>query len=152
MRPKGLYIDSSLLVLLVVGSVGRDLIAKHRRLRVFSKEDYQCLIDLIDQAQVFVTPNTLTETSNLIAQHGEPERGRFFDKFRVLIEKTKEVMVASTEASHIHEFRRLGLTDAALLVVVTAETPLITVDLELYLSVLAKDPKAAKNFWHLRDQ
>ena len=153
MRQKGLYIDANLLVLLIVGSAGRDLIAKHRRLRVFSKDDYQCLLNMIDQvAQVFVTPNTLTETSNLIAQHGEPERGRFFDKLRVLIEKTKEVMVASTDASQIHEFRRLGLTDTALLVVVTAETPLITVDLELYLAVSEKDPKAAKNFWHLRDQ
>ena len=152
MRQKGLYIDANLLVLLIVGSVGRDLIAKHRRLRVFSKDDYQYLLNLIDQAQLFVTPNTLTETSNLIAQHGEPERGRFFDKLRVLIEKTKEVMVASTDASHIHEFRRLGLTDAALLVVVTAETPLITVDLDLYLAVSAKDPKAAVNFRHLRDQ
>ncbi len=148
----GLYIDANLLVLLVVGSVGRDLIAKHRRLREFSVEDYQCLLNLIDQVtQVFVTPNTLTETSNLLAQHGRPERGRFFDKLGVLIEETKEVMVASTDASHNHEFRRLGLTDAALLVVVTAETPLITVDLDLYLAVSAKDPKAAVNFRHLRN-
>ena len=33
MRQTGFFIDSNLLVLLIVGSVGKDLIAKHRRLR-----------------------------------------------------------------------------------------------------------------------
>ncbi len=147
---KGLYIDSSLLVLLIVGRVRQDLISKHRRLREFSVEDYQCLIDTIDQvAQVFVTPNTLTETSNLLAHHKEPERSRFFDMLENLIEKTKEVMVASIKASKIQEFRRLGLTDAVFLMVATAETPLITTDFKLYHSVSTKNPNAVINFRHL---
>ncbi len=68
----GVFIDSSLLVLLVVGSAGRDLIAKRRRLREYTVEDYELLIDLLSPVdQVFVTPNTLTETSNLLAQHND---------------------------------------------------------------------------------
>ena len=60
MARAGLFIDSSLLVLLIVGSVGRDLIAKHRRLREYTAEDYQILIDLLGPVdRVFVTPNTL---------------------------------------------------------------------------------------------
>ena len=70
----GYFIDANLLVLLVVGSAGRDYISKHRRLRRFSKEDYDLLLRLIRKAKgtrrVFVTPNTLTETSNLLGQHG----------------------------------------------------------------------------------
>ena len=70
MPPSGFFLDANLFVLLVVGSVGRDLIAKHRRLRAYSAEDYEILIDLLDRVErVFVTPNTLTETSNLLAQH-----------------------------------------------------------------------------------
>ena len=33
MRQTGFFVDSNLLVLLIVGSVGKDLIEKHRRLR-----------------------------------------------------------------------------------------------------------------------
>ena len=73
--PVGYFIDANLFVLLVVGSVERDLIGKHRRLREYSVEDYNTLVILLEQVvQVFVTPNTLTETSNLLAQHAEPQR------------------------------------------------------------------------------
>ena len=57
----GLFIDANLLVLLIVGSVGRHLIAKHRRLRAYTYEDFDILINLLDPFdRVFVTPNTLT--------------------------------------------------------------------------------------------
>lgn len=152
MTPAGFFIDANLLVLLIVGSVGRDLIAKHRRLRRFTVEDFDRLINLLRPVeQVFVTPNTLTETSNLLAQHGEPERSRFFDSLRFIIQESKEVVVDSTEASRNDAFKRLGLTDAALLEVVTAETPLLTVDFDLYLAASAKGQDTAVNFTRLQD-
>ena len=59
--------DANLLVLFIVGSVGRELIAKHRRLQEYTAEDYDMLIDFIEAVDhVFVTPNTLTEASNLL--------------------------------------------------------------------------------------
>ena len=153
MPPAGCFLDANLLVLLVVGSVDRELIAKHRRLRRFAAEDYERLLGLIARVErVFVTPNTLTETSNLLAQHRDPERSRFFDRLRFIIQESEEVVVASAVAATNRAFQRLGLTDAALLEVVTAETPLVTVDLDLYLAALAKDPYAAVNFTHLQDQ
>ncbi len=114
MTPSRFFIDTNLLLLLIVGSVGRDLIAKHRRLRRFTGEDFDNLINLLYPEQVFVTPNTLTETSNLLAQHKEPERSRFFDRLKFIIQESKEVVVASTVASRNNAFKRLGLTDAAL--------------------------------------
>lgn len=152
MRPSGFFIDANLFVLLVVGSVGTELIAKHRRLREYSEEDYETLISLLEQVdRVFVTPNTLTETSNLLAQHRDPERSRFFEQLRFIIQESEEVVVASTAASSNSEFGRLGLTDAALLEVVTKETPLVTVDLCLYLAASAKGEELAVNFTHLRN-
>ena len=148
----GLFIDANLLVLLVVGSAGRDLIAKHRRLKAYTTEDYDILVDRLGRVdQVYVTPNTLTETSNLLAQHADPERTRFFDKLRILIQESEEIVVASAQASSNSAFGRLGLTDAALLEIVTAEAPLLTVDLDLYLAALAKGEDVAVNFTHLRD-
>ena len=152
MPPAGYFIDANLFVLLVVGSVGRDLIAKHRRLREYTVDDYETLLDLLDPVdQVFVTPNTLTETSNLLAQHGEPERSHFFQMLRFLIQQSEEIVVASEAASSNSKFARLGLTDAALLEVVTAETPVVTVDLDLYLEATRRGQNAAVNFTHLRD-
>lgn len=152
MRPTGFYIDASLLVLLIVGSAGRELIAKHRRLRAFSPEDYDTLVRIVAKVdRVFVTPNTLTEASNLLAQHKDPERSRFFERLRFLIEESEEVVVASRSASRNALFRQLGITDAALLEAVTEERPLITVDLDLYLAANSTGPNKAVNFTHLQN-
>ncbi|MDE2823627.1 MAG: PIN domain-containing protein [Chloroflexota bacterium] len=152
MPPSGFFLDTNLFVLFVVGSVGRDLIEKHKRLQTYSAEDYEILIDLLDRVErVYVTPNTLTETSNLLSQHGEPERSRFFQKLRFIIQQSKEVTVASVKASSNSAFNRLGLTDAALLEAVSPETPLVTVDLDLYLAANASVQEAALNFTHYRN-
>ena len=148
--PSGYFVDANLLVLLVVGSLDRDLIGKHRRLREYSAEDYEILIDLLRPVRVLVTPNTLTETSNLLAQHAEPERSRFFRRLQFIIRESKEVVVASVDASVNSAFGRLGLTDAALLEAVSPDTPLITVDLDLYLTACARGEEVALNFTHLR--
>ena len=152
MPPSGYFIDANLLVLLVVGSVGREFIEKHRRLSEYSAEDYDILNSLLDPVErVYVTPNTLTETSNLLGQHREPERSRFFDRLRFIIHESEEVIVASAQASSNSAFNRLGLTDAALLEAVTPETPLVTVDLDLYLAANASGQEAALNFTHYRN-
>ena len=152
MPPTGFFIDANLLLLLIVGSVGRDLITKHRRLKNFTVEDFDSLINLLHPVEkVFVTPNTLTETSNLLAQHRDPERSHFFDKLKFIIQESKEIVVASTVASRNNAFKQLGLTDAALLELATAETPLVTVDLALYLEASAKGQDTAVNFTHLQN-
>ena len=151
MALKGIFIDANLLVLLVVGATDQALIAKHRRLRTFMVEDYGRLLGLIERAgQVFLTPNTLTEASNLLAQHPNPERSRFFAVFRRIIGKSEEIVVASKAASRNNAFVRLGLTDAALLEVISEETPLVTVDLDLFVAAFAEGKVAALNFTHLQ--
>ena len=149
MLPRQVFLDSSLLVLLVVGETDRKLIPKHRRLREFDVDDYERLISLINRVdQIFVTPNTLTEASNLLAQHGDPERSRLFEVLRLLIEEYEEIVVTSKAASRNDKFNRLGLTDSALLEVISNSNPLITVDLDLYLAAINQDGDSAFNFRH----
>ena len=147
-----MFIDSNLLVLLVVGETDRQMIARHRRTRSYRTEDYDLLVRLINDTghQVYVTPNTLTEASNLLAQHGEPERSRIFGVLEALIETTEERFVESKAVARNRHFKRLGLTDAVLLEVVSASNPLITADLDLYLAVAAQEDGAAFNFAHYR--
>ena len=145
----GLLIDANLLVLLVVGRTDPGLIAKHRRLTEFTTDDYDRLTDIIlGFGKVLVTPNTLTEASNLLAQHGDLERSRI-GTLRSLIEDAEEIVVASVGAARNTKFERLGLTDAALLEVVSDATPLVTADLDLYLAASRHAPNAALNFRHL---
>ncbi len=148
---KGYYVDANLLVLLIVGSLQSGLIEKHRRLREYSIEDYELLINLLDRVpKVFVTPNTLTETSNLLVYCPDAIRAPLLDRLRIVICGSEEVTVSSRSVSGVPSFNRLGLTDAALLQVATNETPVVTVDLDLYLEVSRKDHEAVINFNHLR--
>ena len=144
---RGYFLDTNLFVLLVVGSGSRDLIPKHRRLGDYSVEDYDILCELLENAdQLFVTPNTLTETSNLVSQHGEPERSLLMRRLRFFIHGSQEVVVASIEASSNAKFERFGLTDTALLETVTVDTPLLTADLSLYLAAIEAGEERAINF------
>ena len=140
------------MVLLVVGSESRDLISKHRRLEHYSSEDYEILYQLLEGAgELFVTPNTLTEASNLISQHGEPERSLLMRRLQHIIYGSQEVIVASADASSNAKFEQLGLTDAALLEAITTDTPLLTVDFDLYLAAIETGEDKAVNFTPYRN-
>ena len=149
---EGYFLDANLLVLLVVGSESRELISKHRRLRDYSAEDYDILIELLENAnRLFVTPNTLTEASNLLSQHGEPERSLVMRRLQFLIHESREVVVASADASSNVKFEELGLADAALLETITPDIPLLTVDFGLYLAAFESGDERAFNFNHYRN-
>ena len=101
MRRTGTFIDANLLVVLVVGLVDRKLVGKRRRTRTFTPENYDRLLVEIGDLPIFVTPNTLTEASNLLE---DPEDTRFLDQLRVLIEISKEIVVDSSTAAQEQRF------------------------------------------------
>ena len=150
-RPDGYFLDSNLLVLLAVGREEPALIPKHRRLARYLANDYDILNRLLSQVRrALVIPNTLSEASNLLGQHGEPERSRFMLRLRDIAQTSEEVFVPSAAASANSHFASLGLTDAALLQVANAETPLLTVDAALYRAALKIGHNVAVNFTFLR--
>ena len=152
MPPKGYFIDSNLLVLFVVGSLRPDIIPKHRRLQDYTVDDFGLLLDLFNPVdKLFLTPNTLTEASNLLGQHGEPERSLLLEQLRAVIHGSEEVVVASKDAASTDVFLRHGLTDAVLLEAASEETPLLTMDGNLYKEAFASGRETAVNFTALRD-
>ena len=151
MAPSGFFIDANLLVLLVVGRMRPALINRHRRLKGYSESDYEALVGLFDYgAKILVTPNTLTETSNLLAYGPADVNSRLFAVLKSMIEDSKEIVVLSKVASNVPEFAWLGLTDAVLVEAASREAPLITSDLRLWNAVASRDPDAAINFNSLR--
>ena len=140
-------VDSNLLVLYVIGNVDRNLIGRHRRVKHFGVQDFDRLSVLLEQAEaVFVTPNTLTEASNLLNLGRDRERERVFKGLRELIEGSIEVVVPSVDGARRSEFDRLGLTDSVLLESISAERPLLTADVELVRAAWSVKPFSAINF------
>ena len=74
---KIIALDANLLVLLIVGLTDRRLIASHKRLKEYTVDDFDLLERLISaSAGIAVTPNVLSEASNLTRQIGGPARNR----------------------------------------------------------------------------
>jgi hypothetical protein len=147
-----LVLNTNLLVLFIIGATSEQLIEKHKRTRSYTIDDYGILHNLIFVTEsIVVTPNILAETSNLIGQIGDPDRGRIFMVFRNLIHGhgVHEFFVKSDRAAAETNFIRLGLTDAAILSILDDTHTLLTDDLQLYLSA-AKQGLNADNFNHYR--
>lgn len=145
--PQAAFIDANLLVLLAVGGVDPQLIAKHKRLNEFTPDDYVRLTALLQTVHhVCVTPNVLTEASNLISQHRDPQRSHFLAELKWIIERSCEIVVKSVDAACNPDYKRLGLTDSALMEAASEKVPLITVDLRLYVLIVSNQEGAAYNF------
>lgn len=149
MRAAEAFIDANLLVLLVVGSVDRNQVGKHRRTRMFTLEDFDRLLKVINALKsVYVTPNILTEASNLLESKSDQ---RYLKMLKRVIQNSEEIVVSSATAVQSRSFSRLGLTDAVLLDVVSKKRPLLTVDFDLFISASKKEDGSAFNFTHYQD-
>ncbi len=130
-----IVLDAQLLVLLVVGAASTAYIGRHKRLRAYTTGDYLLLCKrLAPPAEIVVTPNVLTEVSNIAGQIAEPARGKVMAALAGMIAATSERSVRSADVTGRPEFRRLGLTDSVLLTTSSDSELLLTADLDLYLA------------------
>lgn len=145
-------LDANLLLLHVVGDVQPSWIGQHKRLQAFDDLDFHLLRREIGEASVLVTPNALTEASNLLPQGvQDPLRSELMGGLASFARGAAETYLPSSLLSVDPAFTRLGLTDTAWLVALEHPTLLMTVDLDLYLEALSRGLNAV-NFNHLRDQ
>lgn len=145
-----LFLDTNLLVLLIVGSVNPDRIATFKRTRRYSPEDYELLVEYVEQFHVLLTlPHVLAEVSNLTDLPGD----ELFLARALLaqrIEEMDEQTLASAEATGVGSLARLGLTDSAIVALMQrVKCTVMTDDYGLY-SVLAVAGVEVENFMHLR--
>lgn len=145
-------IDTNLLVLLIVGKTSERFVSTHKRTSSYTVDDF-ILLDLIlsDAAKIIVTPNILSETSNLIRQSSEPGRGQIIEFFKFFVENVCEIYLESAAVIENKSFKRLGLTDASILSVQEKDVTILTDDLDLYLASDALG-KTVINFSHAREQ
>jgi len=146
-----MLLDANLLVLLIVGAHDRSLIARHKRTKEFTSEDYDLLLSCIEGFdRILVTPNVLTEASNLLRQIGEPLCSQLTGDLGLLVRRVDEEYIASGVAAQNDHYVRLGLTDSVLIECARHDLPLLTTDFHLYMAVSQSHPEAATNFNHLR--
>ena len=151
--PRGLLIDTNLLLLLALGSFSRDRISQFKRTASYTTADYDLLALFVGQFEkIITTPNVLSEFSNLAGQMADPMKSNLFeflrDGFFVLVDET---YVKSHEASRHDLFLPLGITDAAIGVLARDRTAILTDDLRLYVRLAGKEGVDVINFNHIRD-
>ena len=143
-------IDANLLVLLVAGNTDRNLIGRHKNVS-YDEDGFDLLVETLEEySQIVLTPNTLTEASNLLRQVGEPDRARVTFSLGEFIQGYDERYVVSKEATVEKTFVWLGLTDAALMALARSGAVLLSSDNDLYLAA-SRAGFDAVNFAHLYD-
>lgn len=126
---KLIALDANLLVLLVVGLTKLEYIPMHRRLQQYSIDDFQLLKRAISEsAGIVVTPNALSEASNLFRQVRDPAKTKLMLAFRFFVERTEELYIRSIDACSRSEFLRHGLADNALLEVAKNDVVMLSTD------------------------
>lgn len=145
-----LFVDTNLLVLLLVGSLDIEQVERFRRTRTYTRGDYALLIAFVAEfTRLLTTPNVLTEVSNLVGQLTEPLRREALVALGILAKQFEEHFHTSRELVDEPEYPRLGLSDASIIRTVNRDVTVLTDDLDLYLQ-LSRAGVEAINFNHLR--
>jgi hypothetical protein len=146
----GLVLDSNLLLLLCVGRWRKDQIPVFKRTSKFEESDYDLLIYYLARFQrVVVTPNIITETSNLLGQLEGRYREEAFTVFNELISFVKEQYIPSSDAAQSGSFLKLGISDATIEQLAESGLHVLSDDFPL-VGTLNKAGLSAINFAHLQ--
>ncbi len=146
----GVLVDSNVLLLYVVGLFRPGRIETFTRTRRYTVDDFYLLQVIVGHFQrLVVTPNTLTEVANLASQMEEPDRSACRDILASTVTVVREEYVASMKAVGDRDFRRLGLTDSAILTLERSKYLILTDDRDLYLTLEYRKMDVI-NFNHVR--
>ncbi|MFD1253853.1 hypothetical protein DEVEQU_01683 [Devosia equisanguinis] len=151
MARKPVILDTNLLLLLVVGETDKAMVDRHRRLQIYTLEDFVWVRQQVNaSAGLILCPNIITETSNLIRYSSNRDAIAIAELFKIVVGQFDETYVPSTSAVQRQEHGRLGVTDSVLLILANSMAQLITDDLDL---ALAADRAGADviNYNHIRD-
>mgnify|MGYP006432033139 CR=1 FL=1 len=121
-------LDTNTLLLFLAGHAAPDRIGG-KRLDSFDHEDFDRLTAKLADTQRHVSlPNILTEVSNLIGERGLKLGAPLVSALEHYCLGIDEVYAPSADVVRYPEFRRLGLTDTAILRRLREEVTIFTVD------------------------
>jgi hypothetical protein len=138
LRNRSITLDCNVLLLLVIGTFEKNLIEKFKRTSMFSAADYDLLADLIKDSRIIVTPNVLTEASNLLESFKSSGDLQRLEPLKRFISEVNEQYLSSLELSCNNCFLKFGLSDSSIYELSKNDVVAITVDSELYSYLLNK--------------
>ena len=137
-KPKGILVDTNLLILWFVGSGNRQRISKFNRTENFTPENYDLLVRILASfSKIVTTPNILTEVSNLVIKDiKEPELTKCFENLAEVLStatsfKLEEHYIQSNIVIKVAGFNRFGLTDYGILELARNQYLVLTDDFNL---------------------
>lgn len=131
-RQKGILIDTTILLLLFVGTVNQQRISQFNRTEKFTPEDYDLLQKILSYFQKTVTtPNILTEVNSLANQLSEPERSQCLLISSQIILTMDEIYIESKPVVAHEKYVKFGLTDCGILNLARDKYLVLTDDFKL---------------------
>jgi hypothetical protein len=126
------FIDANLLLLFLVGSYDRKLIAKHKRTSDYRPRDLDLLLACVTPFETWVTtPNVLSEVSNLASQTDRWLRDNLFTGLARLIPNLEEQYVPSVGLSSHRHLSKFGITDLGIVRIAESGCTVLTSDSRL---------------------
>lgn len=149
LKNKPITLDCNVFLLLVIGSIDKKHIGLFKRTQIFSEEDYDALIKILSGSQIFLTPNVVTEASNLLESYTYNREKLGLSLLKDVCINIPEVYEKSITLTNNNAYLKFGLSDSSIANLCNAGIIAITVDLELYGYLNSKNFKVI-NFNHLR--
>jgi sorbitol-specific phosphotransferase system component IIC len=129
-QAKGALVDANLLLVYFVGSYDLTQIAKFKRTRAYTEEDFYLLASILSFfSKVVTTPNVLTEVNSLSNHLPESIKPSYYSEFARRVDTLEEHFIDSRHIAHSGHFARFGLTDAGIVELVRGKYLVITDDL-----------------------
>jgi predicted nucleic acid-binding protein len=110
-RKKGIFVDTGILLLYIIGSFNLRSISGHKVTAMFDEDDFYIASDFIGKFEKIITsPHVLTEVSNQL-----PDKSDFFTIFESYINDSAiEKFINSSEITMNKGFAKFGLADSAI--------------------------------------
>ena len=149
-RGRGVFIDTNLLVLLMVGSVNPNRIPNFKRTQDFTIGDFRLLRKLVEWfgMPIVTTPHVLSQVSDLTDLAGH-EATLIRQLFKSTVELIEEKYDEARRLVMHPLFERFGLGDASVAAVCERDIVVLTADVQLQIA-LASTGLDAINFNHVR--
>lgn len=148
-RSSGVYLDTNLMLMLVIGSYNPQRLQTFKRTKAYTPAEFRLLENIMNKFERrLTTPNILTEVDNLTRQLPEREHDPIALHIQRLVADMFEVYHESREHLGGEAHRKVGLTDAIL--IAQAEKYLIVTEDFPLASRIARLGRDVINFNHLR--
>ena len=149
-RRVGLFLDTNILLLLLVGQYVVDLISRFKRTQIFVPDDFELLTRVTALFERLVTsPQILSEVNSFVNQLREPARAGVLSVLASQVHSAAEEFVPAVKCVEHEEFARFGLADVATWTVCDSGPLLLTDDFRLS-QVIAAHGVSVINFNHIR--